>query len=310
MYFCKKNSKSEKNQIENLYLFFSIGGIMIFPGVKKIAKTLNLKEQNSFVAGFVQNSYVSCCDGQNKKMLYIKVPVDKLSEADEAFVHKYSEKPYNGKITISGDTIKFFFSEYIIPYSAKKIIAIINEITEYFYSKYPMKTGKEIDLSSDYVIAKSEKPYTFSALLLVIVVVCVTVGLRAWRTSQNSNSKVNKDKSFLMQIVDETNKHCPIECDEITIFESVSVNENGDGKDGEGDEFCYNYIIKASVPDDFIEEDGSSSFETLRPTLLESVKDPSLAALRALNINFSFNYFDENGNFVGKVLILPEEYNE
>lgn len=55
---------------------------IIFPGLKKLGKEFNFKNNKTFLYGFIKNTYVMFADGANTKNVWFRFP-EKLDEADK-----------------------------------------------------------------------------------------------------------------------------------------------------------------------------------------------------------------------------------
>jgi hypothetical protein len=108
---------------------------MLWPGIKKLGKELQLKRTNREAVGMVRNCFIKLFDGQNMKVLELFVP--EINDSDKEYiteklkinkVKKY-EWPENG--------VRVIFNEYFLPYSINKIKAILTDFAEYFSLKYP-----------------------------------------------------------------------------------------------------------------------------------------------------------------------------
>lgn len=113
---------------------------MLWPGIKKLGKELNLKRTDSEVLGLVKNCFVKMYDGNNRKILEIYSPL--IDENDKEYLinilTKYKIKKYNWPL----NGINIEFTEIIRPYPIKKIKEILIEITGYFSTKYPGQKHK------------------------------------------------------------------------------------------------------------------------------------------------------------------------
>jgi len=108
---------------------------MLWPGIKKLGKELNLKRTDSEVVGFIKSCFVKLYDGYNMKVLELYVPQmdvdDKnnvIKKLDARKIKKYEWLP-NG--------VKIIFTEIFAPYSIKKIKELLDELVNYFSGKYP-----------------------------------------------------------------------------------------------------------------------------------------------------------------------------
>ena len=108
---------------------------MLWPGLLKLGKELQLKRTESEIVGMVKNCYVKIYDGKNMKLLELYAP--EISDSDKEFVTTRLQESKIKKHEQLDYGIKIIFNEYLRPYSIHKIRDIINDISEYFSSRYP-----------------------------------------------------------------------------------------------------------------------------------------------------------------------------
>jgi hypothetical protein len=113
---------------------------MLWPGIKKIGRELQLKRTKSEVVGEMENCYVKMYDWRNMKVLELYVP-----ELDDVDKKSIGEKLKSSKIknyVWLNNEIKITFWELFRPYSINKIKNILIELVEYFSQKYPGRKPK------------------------------------------------------------------------------------------------------------------------------------------------------------------------
>lgn len=112
---------------------------MIFPGLKKLGKELGFKNNNTYLYGFVKNTYVMFADGSNKKTVWFRFP-EKPDDADKQKILSWQKKGYAKIINFLDDNsvdAEIIFTEYFIPYKVSKIKEVIEDIANYISEKYP-----------------------------------------------------------------------------------------------------------------------------------------------------------------------------
>jgi hypothetical protein len=108
---------------------------MLWPGIKKLGRELNLKRTDSEVIGIIKNCIVRMYDGSNIKVLELISPV--MDENDKQEIIKKLENKALKKYDWLKDGVRIIFPEMIKPYSVKKIKEILEELIGYFENKYP-----------------------------------------------------------------------------------------------------------------------------------------------------------------------------
>lgn len=108
---------------------------MLWPGLKKLGKELQLKRTNSEVVGEAGNCLVKLYDGANMKVLEIFAP--ELGEGDQKVVTEKLNVYKIQKFEWLPKGVKIIFPEYFHSYSIKKIRSVLDDLTEYFRGKYP-----------------------------------------------------------------------------------------------------------------------------------------------------------------------------
>jgi hypothetical protein len=108
---------------------------MLWPGIKKLGKELNLKRTDSEVVGLIKNCLVKMYDGYNMKVLELYVP--EMDNDDKNNIIKRLETRKIKKYEWVPNGVKIIFIEIIIPYSLKKIRELLDEFINYFSNKYP-----------------------------------------------------------------------------------------------------------------------------------------------------------------------------
>jgi len=108
---------------------------MLWPGIKKLGKELELKRTDSEVVGKIKNCYAKMYDGQNKKILELLVP--QLNDSDKEYIEsKLAENKVKRHEWFEHGT-RIIFDEYVVPYSTKKIKDIVIDFTDHFSAAYP-----------------------------------------------------------------------------------------------------------------------------------------------------------------------------
>ncbi|MBQ9238400.1 MAG: hypothetical protein IJ191_03680 [Treponema sp.] len=109
---------------------------MLYPRIKQLGKKLHFKRTDNKIVGTVKNSFVKICDGIGFKSLEITFAEDmqndkKISEILVA--HRVTAKICTWQHTM----LTITFREIFLPYSLKKIVALMAALTDYAYEKNP-----------------------------------------------------------------------------------------------------------------------------------------------------------------------------
>ena len=125
-----------------------------------------------------------------------------------------------------------------------------------------------------------------------VLALIVSIGLL---TSCSKESVANK---LLDKIVMEGNKLCPVDVDYMTRYDSIARPESLT--------LAYYYTVAATK----VELDSMQmNWSQMRDVLLSNVKsNPQIASLLALDVKFTYIYFDSEGLEIYKTAILPEDY--
>lgn len=112
---------------------------------------------------------------------------------------------------------------------------------------------------------------------------------------------VFKSPSFdkqMMQTASELNKSCPIMVDsETRLDNAIALPENT---------FQYNYTLVNMTKEDM---NVSEAENFLQPNILNSIKtNPDLKVFRDNNVIMVYNYKDNNGNHLFKLIFEPSQY--
>jgi hypothetical protein len=109
---------------------------MLWPGIKKLGKELQLKRTNSEVVGIIKNCFIKMYDGNGMKVLELFAPeMDNMDKEKIVNTLKQNKiKKYDWLI----NGIRIIFPEIIRSYSIDKIKNILDEFVEYFKLKYPV----------------------------------------------------------------------------------------------------------------------------------------------------------------------------
>ena len=108
---------------------------MLWPGIKKLGKELQLKRTDSEVVGMVKNCLVRLYDGNNMKILELLFP--EKNDNDKEFLINILDQNKIKKYDWLTNGIRIIFREVIKPYSMSKIKDVLFSITDYFEKVYP-----------------------------------------------------------------------------------------------------------------------------------------------------------------------------
>jgi len=108
---------------------------MLWPGIKKLGKELNLKRTDSEVVGIIRNCFVKMYDGNQIKVLELYVP--EIDDDDKNFILKNFESNKIKRYEWLPKGVKIIFTEVFLPYSIKKIKDLLDGLVKYFSNKYP-----------------------------------------------------------------------------------------------------------------------------------------------------------------------------
>lgn len=105
--------------------------------------------------------------------------------------------------------------------------------------------------------------------------------------------------SYLTSVSHEVNKQCPILVDRETRLDNSVVLP--------GKVFQYNYTL---VNLDKSQVDVDEAQKTIAPNLISNIKsNPDMNEFRENKVKIIYSYRDKNGQFLFKILITPEMYN-
>lgn len=128
---------------------------MVFPGLKKLGKELDFKNNGTFIYGFIGNTYVMFGDGSNQKNVWFRFPVS-VDEETKQKISEWNKKGYAKEIKFLEDNsfdVELTFVEYFKPYKVSKIKEVILDITDYVNKKYdgekPKCTGENCTVSNN-----------------------------------------------------------------------------------------------------------------------------------------------------------------
>ena len=108
---------------------------MLWPGIKRLGKELQLKRTDSEVIGMVKNCLVKMYDGNNRKVLELFFP--EINYIDKEFLINILVQNKIKKYDWLTNGIRIMFQEVFKPYSMSKIKDILLCITDYFEKAYP-----------------------------------------------------------------------------------------------------------------------------------------------------------------------------
>jgi hypothetical protein len=158
---------------------------MLWPGIKKLGKELNLKRTDSEVVGFVKNCFVKMYDGYNMKILELYVP--EMDDDDKNNIIKKLEAMKIKKYELVSSGVKIIFIERLIPYSMKKIRGLLDEFVKYFSYKYPAQRPKCQHCGQQ----NETKIYCVNDVSLLICNECYN---QIAKTAQNENTEQQNTK--------------------------------------------------------------------------------------------------------------------
>ena len=108
---------------------------MLWLGIKKLGKELQLKRIDSEIVGMVKNCFVKLYDGKGMKFLELFVP--EISDSDKEYIGDKLKINKIKKYEWLEYGVKIIFIENLLPYSMSKIKNILTDFTEYFSANYP-----------------------------------------------------------------------------------------------------------------------------------------------------------------------------
>jgi len=101
---------------------------MLFPGIKKLAAALMLKDNKTMAFGEYRSFFIYACDGQNFKKVIFEVALsDEELEGIQSILAKFRLKRF------ARDETSFSLSipEYVKPYSVKKMLAVVDAVVDF-----------------------------------------------------------------------------------------------------------------------------------------------------------------------------------
>lgn len=133
--------------------------------------------------------------------------------------------------------------------------------------------------------------------IIGIVAGAVTFFIAFYLTQQLLSPSFDKQ---LLQISNELNKNCPMMVDQFTRLDNSQVLPNKT--------LQYNYTLVEIEKSEF-------NLDTVRkyvePNIINNVKtNPDMKDLRDNNVKFNYSYRDKNGEFVWKLEITPDMYED
>jgi hypothetical protein len=108
---------------------------MVWLGIKKLGKSLNFKQAGSEAAGLVENIFVKIAGRRNMKTLEIIFP--EFSENDKGNLAALFKENKVKEYAWIDRGVRITFREYFIPYSVKKMGALIEAAAAYAKKTYP-----------------------------------------------------------------------------------------------------------------------------------------------------------------------------
>ncbi|MCL2520921.1 MAG: hypothetical protein FWE37_08005 [Spirochaetaceae bacterium] len=107
---------------------------MLWPGLKKLGKELNLTLTSSEVVGVIKNCFIKMYDGNSIKVLEIYPP--QIDEDDKNFIADTLVKNKVKNYTYHFNSLIINFNEVLKPYSITKIKNLLLTFTDYFAAKH------------------------------------------------------------------------------------------------------------------------------------------------------------------------------
>ncbi|MBP5758370.1 MAG: hypothetical protein J6W45_03100, partial [Bacteroidales bacterium] len=105
-------------------------------------KDLNLRDNGTYVFGFLKNTYVLLSEGQGFKQVNFFFPV-KITEEDTLRIKSWQKKGYAHNIEFSEEDVssaKFTFREAFLPTKLQVLKEVIEDVVTYIYDKHPNET--------------------------------------------------------------------------------------------------------------------------------------------------------------------------
>ena len=156
---------------------------MLWPGIKKLGKELQLKKTDSEIVGMIKNCFVRMYDGQNMKILELLVP--DMNDSDKEYIVNKLEINKIKKYEWLEYGVKIIFNEYFWPYSIEKIKNILMDFVDYFSVNY---SGQKIRCSKC-GIPKDLEAYCVNNATLIICEDC-------YESFENEINETNLEKKF------------------------------------------------------------------------------------------------------------------
>jgi hypothetical protein len=132
---------------------------------------------------------------------------------------------------------------------------------------------------------------------LIIISILLLIGLVFFAT-QYFFPKISKQEQTLWLNANEVNKTCPIQVDEATRLDNVTVYPNN--------VYQYNYTLfnlnRADINSDV-------AIKSIEPKIIASIKkENEFQFFRKAQTTINYNYKDRNGQFAFKIVITPDKY--
>ena len=132
---------------------------------------------------------------------------------------------------------------------------------------------------------------------LIIISTLLLIGLVFFAT-QYFVPKISAHEQALWLNANEVNKTCPLQVDEATRLDNVTVYPNN--------VYQYNYTLFNLNRADINSE---VAIKNIEPKIIASIKKESeFQFFRKAQTTINYNYKDRNGQFVFKIVITPEKY--
>jgi hypothetical protein len=107
---------------------------MIFPGVKKIGRSLNIERTNNKALGKVGNTFIRLYDGNNMKVLEMTFP--QITDNDKEIIDQIFRENKIKNVEWIETKVVVIFREIFWPYSTYKIKSIIDRLCQYATATY------------------------------------------------------------------------------------------------------------------------------------------------------------------------------
>ena len=139
-------------------------------------------------------------------------------------------------------------------------------------------------------VVPKKKKFQFESIIGLLF------GVLAYVAIQHFVFKKPAINKAMQQIANEMNRNCPMMVDSITQLSNVVVLPDN--------VLQYNYKL---LNTEFINIEGLK--EALEPSILNTIRtNPQMKELRSFKTTLNYSYSDENGVFLFKISVAPEDY--